>query len=352
MTGRALFEHVFSNWIVKILSVAAAVVLFLFYRIGSLEERFIGVPLEHEVDKGFIVTAVSAESVRIDIRGSGDEIFLVLGDDVRAYIDLTSYTSEGIFKAPVMLEKIGSAQTVDVEMIVDPMEVTVTLERKVERELEIVPNMQGYPAVGYELIQYLATPETVTVTGPKSSLSGVERLTTAEISLTGRTSDFSVSVPIEVEDELIVFQGSRTVEIRGFIREVIIEKTFESVPIEYTNVGPPFELTEALQFGSLKLSGPQLTVESLRTLDVGLVVNCVSITSPGNYELPVSAETPPEILALTVRPATVEIEIAKRNQEGTGPPAAVTPAAEETSDGGTASGSGIETDSSPGDTGQ
>ena len=45
MTGRALLERVFSNWVVKVLSVAAAVVLFLFQRIGSLEERFLGVPL-------------------------------------------------------------------------------------------------------------------------------------------------------------------------------------------------------------------------------------------------------------------------------------------------------------------
>lgn len=305
----------------KILSVAAAVVLFLFHRIGSLEERFIGMPLEHEVDEGFIVTDVSAESVRVDIRGSGDEIFLVLGDDIRAYIDLTSYTSEGIFRAPVMLEKIGSAQTVDVEMLVDPLEVTVTLERKVERELEIVPNMLGYPAVGYELVQYLVTPQTVTVTGPRSSLSGVERLTTAEINLTGRTSDFSVSVPIEVADELIVFQGSDTVEIRGFIREVIAERTFESVPIEYINVGSRFELTEPIQFGSLRLSGPQLTVESLRTLDVSLTVDCAAITSPGEYEFPVSAQTPPEVLPLTVQPATVELEVVERNPEEVGPAA-------------------------------
>lgn len=308
MTGRAFFERIFSNWIVKILSVAAAVVLFLFHRIGSLEERFISVPLEYEVDENFVVTNVSTDSVRIDIRGAGDEIFLVLGEDVRAYVDLTAYTSEGIFKAPVLLEKTGSAQTVDVEMIVDPLEVTVTLERKVERELTVVPDLLGYPAAGYELVQYLVTPRTVQVHGPRSSLSDLERLETAEIDLSGRTSDFTASVPVQTPDEQIILLDGNTVEVRCFIREVIIERTFQTVSIEYIGLPPRLELEDPTLFGFLRLSGPQLSVESLRAVDLELVVDCGAVISPGSYELPVSARTPPGVTPIAIEPSTVEIE--------------------------------------------
>ena len=281
-------------------------VLFLFQRVGSLEERFIGVPLEYEVDEGFVVTNVSAESVRIDIRGSGDEIFLVFGDDIRAYLDLTSFTSEGIFKSPVLLEKTASAQTVEVEMIVEPLEVTVTLEQKIERELEIAPNLRGYPSVGYELVRYLVTPETAVVSGPRSSIEGLERLTTVEVDLSGRKTDFTVSVPVQTEDDLIVFAGSSSVEIRGIIREVIVEKTFNTVPIDYLNLASRFELEENALFGSLTLSGPQLAVESIRAADLRLVVDCGTIADPGVFELPVSSNIPPEIAVLTIQPSAIE----------------------------------------------
>ncbi|MBN1686093.1 MAG: hypothetical protein JW852_05535 [Spirochaetales bacterium] len=310
MTGKALFERIFSNWIVKVLSLAAAVVLFLFQRVGSLEERFLGVPLQYKVDERFVVTSVSAESVRIDIRGSGDEIFLVLADDIEAYIDLTSYTSEGIFRAPVLLATKGSVHTVDVEMIVEPLAVTATLERKMEKEVEIVPRLLGYPSVGYELVRYLVNPEKMQVTGPRSSLENLERLETAEIDLAGRRADFTVSVSVERDDELIVFSAGPEVEIRGFIREIIIEKTFETVPIEYINLPARLQVEQAALFGSVALSGPQLQLESLRALDLRLEVNCSAIGAPGVYDdLSVSVSPPAGISLVAVTPSVVGIEI-------------------------------------------
>ncbi len=318
MTGKQLFERVFSNWVVKILSVAAAVVLFLFHRIGSLEERFLSVPLEYRVDERLVATEVSAESARVDIRGSGDEIFLVLADDIVAYVDLTSYTSEGIFKSPVLLEKKGTAETVDVEMIVDPLEVTVTLERKVEKELPVVPQMLGYPPAGYELVRYLVVPVTMIVSGPRSSLQDLDRLETEEIDLTGRKADFSVSVQVQRPDKFIVFSGSPAVEVRGFIKEVVVEKTFETVPIEYINLPETLVLVEPPLFGSLHLSGPELLVESLRAVDLKLEVDCGKLTKPGVYELPVSAPLPSGLVLLTEQPTVVNIRVIETTQELSG----------------------------------
>ncbi|GAG00264.1 unnamed protein product, partial [marine sediment metagenome] len=137
MTSRALLQKLFSHWIVKILSVAAAVVLFIFQRVGSLDERFFSVPLTYSVDDSFVVTDLSVGSVRINVRGAEEEIFLVLEDDIEAYVDITAHRSEGIFKSPVLLRRTGSAETVDVEMRVEPLEATVTIEQKISKELEI-----------------------------------------------------------------------------------------------------------------------------------------------------------------------------------------------------------------------
>ena len=50
MILRNLFERAAHNWPVKVLSVALAILLFLFYRISTLEERFFSVPLELRID--------------------------------------------------------------------------------------------------------------------------------------------------------------------------------------------------------------------------------------------------------------------------------------------------------------
>lgn len=311
MTGRALLERVFSNWVVKVLSVSAAVVLFLFQRFGSLEERFFGVPLQYTVDEGFIVTDISVGSVRINMRGSGDEIFLVLEDDIEAYIDVTKHKSEGIFKSPVLLRRTGSGETVNVEMRVDPIEVTVTLEHKIEKELEVVPKLLGYPAVGYELVQHLVSPEVVVVTGPRTHIDALDRLESVAIDLTGRTEDFLVRVPVQLDDDLIVFIASRIVEVRGIIREVIMEKTFEAVPIRYNGLPARYALETPEKYGSLKLSGPQLVVEALRTNDLFIDVDCSAVTAPGTIELPVSVIPPPGTTSLAFQPLGVTLQISE-----------------------------------------
>ncbi len=293
----------------KVLSISAAVVLFLFQRFGSLEERFFGVPLQYAVDEGFIVTDISVGSVRINMRGSGDEIFLVLEDDVEAYVDVAMHTREGIFKSPVLLRRSGSAETVDIEMRVDPLEVTVTLEQKIEKEVEVIPQLLGYPAVGYELVQHLVSPEVVAITGPRSHVEALERLESSVIDLTGRTADFLVRVPVQMDDDLIVFIASPIIEVRGIIREVIVQKTFEAVPMRYTNLTAGLFLEEGEEYGSLKLSGPQLLVEALRTNDLYFDVDCGSITIPGVFELPVSVTAPPGTTLLSFQPPSVVVRV-------------------------------------------
>ena len=309
LTGRAFIERVFSNWVVKVLSVSAAVVLFLFQRFGSLEERFFGVPLQYTVDEGFIVTDISVGSVRINMRGSGDEIFLVLEDDVEAYIDVSNHASEGIFKSPVLLRRSGSAETVDIEMRVDPLEATVTLEQKIEKEVGVVPQLLGYPAVGYELVQTLVSPEEVVVTGPRTHIELLDRLESAVIDLSGRTDDFLVRVPIQMDDDLIVFLASPDVEVRGIIREVIVEKTFEAVPMRYSGLAPGLVLEGDEEYGSLKLEGPQLMIEALRTNDLFFDIDCSGITAPGVIELPVTVTVPLGATLLSFQPPVVSLQV-------------------------------------------
>ena len=54
MNPRQLLERIAHNWPVKVLSVALAVLLFLFYRISSLEERFFSVPLDLRINENLV----------------------------------------------------------------------------------------------------------------------------------------------------------------------------------------------------------------------------------------------------------------------------------------------------------
>ena len=54
MKGRNLLAMLVNNWPAKILSVVAAIILFLSYRIGTLEERYFTVPLQIRVNESYM----------------------------------------------------------------------------------------------------------------------------------------------------------------------------------------------------------------------------------------------------------------------------------------------------------
>ena len=312
MTSRALLEKLFSNWIVKILSVAAAIILFIFQRIGSFEERFFSVPLRYYVDEAHVVTDISVGSVRINVRGVEEDIFLLLEDDIEAYVDITEHRNEGIFKSPVLLRKSGSAETVDVEMKVEPLEATVTIEKKIVKILEVTPQLRGYPTVGYELVRHLTIPDTVEVSGPRSRIDSLEQLNTDVVDLSGLAADFTIAVPIQVQDEMVRLVGNPNVEVLGFIREIVIRRTFEAVEIAYTNLLPRLSLEVQEQLGALRLSGPQLILESLRSDDFILEADCKLLTEPGTYEIPIIPKVPGEVTVVSFQPAVVGVFAAAR----------------------------------------
>ena len=309
LTNKAFFERLFSNWIVKLLSVAAAVILFIFQRVGSLEERFFSVPLRYYVHESFVATDVSVGSVRINMRGPAGDIFNVLEDDIEAYVDVSDHENEGIFKSPVLLRKTGSAETVDVEMSVDPLDAAVTIEQKISKELEVVAQLKGYPAAGYELVQALTTPQLIETIGPRSHIAPIERLETGAVDLTGRREDFSVRVPILMDDEMVTIVGSSVVEIHGIVREIIVRQSFTDVDLRYLDLPPTLFLGDVETSGSIRLSGPLLLVESLRPDDLLLEVACGEIGVPGVFELPVRPNLPAGVSTVSFQPGVVSVRV-------------------------------------------
>lgn len=318
MRIRKFFERLIDNWPAKIISLAVALILFLFYRIINLEERFINVPLELEVPKNFTPADNYPKKVRVTLRGSEEEIFSILEEDIRAEVDLTEYSSEGIYREAVEVTKRGTALSADMlEITVDPMEVTVTLERKLKKSLEVVPDIAGFPAKGYELSQFFITPSTIEVEGPESEIADLESIPTEEIDISGKKEDFTIRVPLIIDEGISLLSGENVVEFHGIIQERVILKTFEDVDIITLDLEPNLTVFSAPSSGTIQVQGTQNMLFETDPGQLQLVVDCSGINYPGVYRLPVKPDVPIGLLVLNYQPqrASYEIEWAEGVEE-------------------------------------
>jgi hypothetical protein len=298
------FERLIADWPAKILSLAAAVLLFLFYRINTMEERFFTVPLKVDPPAGLAVARPYPRSVKVTLRGREDSIYSLLEDDVEAYADFGGTGGgEGQFRVPVRVaRKGGTANAEPLEIRVEPNEVSLTLEAELKRTVDVEPRFAGAPALGFELIQYTLTPGRVEISGARSVVSPVSTVQSDTIDLAGRTGDFSVEVGILHDNPLIHYPRDAVFVFRGIIREAVIIKSFDDVDIISLDLPPTLRLASLLPKGSIRLQGTQLAIESLAPDQLRLDVDCSRIPGPGTYTLPTSPDIPPDFVVLKYEP--------------------------------------------------
>jgi len=304
-----LFDRMLNRWHIKVMSLLLAMVLFWLYRTSSMEERFFSIPLDIEVNDSFVIAQEHINNVRISLRGS-DEIYSILEEDITAIIDFSRHDKEGSFREPIQIFKRGSALGVeDLEIRVEPGELVMQLEEKVEMSLPVEPSLKGFPSLGYELSQFFVSPSSVTVVGPRSVMEGLDKIRTETIDISERYEDFTVSSRLVKPGATVSFPGGEVVEFRGVIREAILVRTLANIPVGMIDL-PSYlvPVGEPLQ-GSITLQGSQLELEELKEGDISFTIDCSNITRPGVYTLPVRVDLPAYFTVLNYLPREMELEL-------------------------------------------
>jgi len=216
-----LLNKIIEKWPVKVISIAAAVIIAVFYRMNTLETRTFLVPLQVIESDFYIPTSSYADTVRITLRGEPSGIYPILEEDIEAYIDFSKYKNEGTYRIPVQVRKKGSALGVEpLEISVLPIDVSVLVEQKVMRNIPVFTIFSGELPRGYELINQTVFPDTIIADGPRTTMDNIHEFITEEVNLEGRLSDFSVFVNVINDNPLVTIYGNRMIEYQARIRRI------------------------------------------------------------------------------------------------------------------------------------
>lgn len=317
MKRRHLLDVILANWPAKVISLAAAALLFLFYRVNTMDERFFSVPLHVDPPAGLAIARPYPKSARVTLRGKEEAIFSVLEQDIEVYADFGRFQSEGQYRIPVRVTRKGTSLNIEpLDIRVEPSEISITLEQRIEKSLAVEPVLTGAPPPGYELVQYSVTPQTVEVSGARSLVDSVEELRTEQIDLEGRTGDFTEQVAIVEDNPLLDYSRESTVIFRGIVREAVIIKTFEDVDIISIDLSPDLRPAEPLPKGSIRIQGNQRAIESLLPEQLLLVIDCSGIEKPGPVTVFPQPDVPPEFVVLKFEPQKLELTFILAEGEG------------------------------------
>ena len=308
MDYRKIFARLVENWPAKVLSLGLAIILFVFHRMNSLETRSFLAPITIENLNAMMPSSPYPRMIRVNLKGEGKSLYSFLEDDIEPYVDMEEFSVPGAYKVPIKWRKKGTAQDVEpLQITVDPMEITFSLDYKISKFVSLIANFEGQVESGYNMTSYSFNPNQVIIEGPVSLLGGISELQTESIDLSGRRSDFSVTASVLRPSSLIVIRGEGTTEFSGAISQLIPVRNITNVPIIITGIQEGFTAELEIKNGSIHLEGEnRAAIEGFVPAPDFLRVDCSGISEPGIYILRVIAGN---VMGISLRTEPQEVKI-------------------------------------------
>lgn len=309
MKPERFFKSMFADWPAKVLSLAVALLLALFFSLTRLEQRTISIPLAVSLNEEMAPSSQYPRTVRVTLRGERDVIYGIREDEVSASLDLAAFKNEGVYRVPVRLEKRGNALSADpLEIHPEPAEIAIGLEKRVAKKLPVTPSFKGFLESGYELSTFDIVPPEVTVSGPAGLIARTTEISTDTIELSGKKADFNVDVRLLKKDNLLAFEGKESVVFAAKVRRSLDVKNFVGIRITADGLIPSLAIAEAIPTGNVRMHIPE---ESLATFDPEtlLSIDVSSFIKPGTYTVDVIVSAPAGSVVETYEPQTLTIRL-------------------------------------------
>ena len=298
------------NWPAKVLSLGLAIILFVFHRVTNLEERFFSVPLNIERKGSLIPSSSYPRMIRLKLRGESTSIFSITDDEIEVYVNLEKFDVPGTYTVPVQWRKKGAAlETEPLQINVDPMEITLSLDHMISKFVPLTVTLQGQVEPGYAMVSYSLNPTQVIIDGPAELMGSISELYTEVIDLEGRNSNFSETVNVLNRNPLILIRGNGTSQFHGIISQIIPVRNITNVPITITGLMKGLAGELEIKSGSIRLEGENHeAVDKFEAPPDFHTVDCSGINKPGIYTLRVQTMDAGNV-NLKVDPAEVRIRI-------------------------------------------
>lgn len=205
-----------SNWEVKLLSVALAVVVWFFVVSAERSQITMTAAVEYVgLGAGKVLVGERRDSVDLEVEATRWAAARLTPTSVRLRVDVATLP-EGESTVRLSRDVVEVPPGVRVTRI-SPAWLRVGLAAAVTRPVRVVPHVRGNPAEGYTMRRMAVDPPTVQLKGPRSTIDVWDTVDTDPVDIAGRQQTVTQTVPLVLPDAVFPVT-ERTVVVTVDIR--------------------------------------------------------------------------------------------------------------------------------------
>ena len=210
-------EKIFENWLLKLISLAFAIVLWFFVMGESRMEVNHIVPLEYvNLPEGLMIASEVPNSVALRINGPRALQVNLDQEDIVFRVDLKG-VSAGVTSFKRLDETLDIPGGLKITRI-SPSYVDVRLEKVRERGVPVKVVLSGDPAPGFLVKSAKAAPDRVVIIGAEGEIKTVSEVVTEGIDITNVQENFTQTVALSYVGNYTDLKETKTVEVKVVLK--------------------------------------------------------------------------------------------------------------------------------------
>lgn len=289
------------NWGLKLLSLAFAMLLWMFVVGEKRSEISLTVPLElTRVPQDMVIVSRVPEGVRVRLNGPRTLLAGVNPQQLSVSLDLDGI-QPGISSFEILPSRLNLPRGVEVTYI-SPSVITLEADFKVRKVLPVKPRIKGTPADGFEVAEVRVKPAQVEVEGAERVLKQLREIPTEVVDVSGLDGSVVRPVELALPDPALRPVDRRTVRMEVVIRAMQAEREFTQVPVVVPRTGwkavPPTV--------DVKVEGNLRVISGLKGKDVTAGVEPFGQEQPVG-KLRVMVKVPDGVRVVSVEPGSVAV---------------------------------------------
>jgi YbbR domain-containing protein len=290
----------------KFLSMVLAITVFLLVNTDRDREISARVGVSYTMPDDKVLVSERLEEVKITVKGPWRRLRRFDEREVpRINLDLRHAPTGEVAITPDMVHlPSGLAVT-----SISPRTVRVTFDRRVERIVEVSPQLAGRPQHGYVVAEAKPQPATIKVRGPEGTLSVLSSVKTHDVPVEGRADTFSTEAALALPDG-VETDGPSQVVVQVVVNEELVTRKIPGLTVAVRGDGvDTTHWTVTPGQVEVTLTGTLLAVEKAKAALQPVVK--VSGNDTKARDLDVTVEGLPPGIGVRISPERVRVGVEK-----------------------------------------
>ncbi len=302
------------NWIIKLICLTAAVLLWLYYHNQHSPPKKISIPIKL---KNIPTTLAIAESFRdtvtIKVKGPENVIEGISAKYLSAEIDMKNAVI-GKNSFPINVKWVKKIKKVKIAST-DPNRINIKIDTLISKEVPISITVINSPVEGYKKTGESFFPKNVIISGAESVIEKLDVVRTKPIDIGGLEGNIQKNVELDlpVELEFLSIHKKKKISVTIKIRKNYKTKEYKNVKITFRNLqdGLKIENLEDMH-AYVKIEGPPERLKILRKKKNFLFINLSGIKKEDTYYRKVRYKIPRNCKMIKIVPADIKVNIEEK----------------------------------------